>query len=190
MIQIVAGKWKGKSLRVPKNVHLRPTASRVKAAIFNIIEAQQMKRGLAANLNGLRCADLFAGVGGLGFEALSRGAVFCLFVEIEQQNLTALKRNMEDLGCRELCKIFPLAVEAALPRLAKQEKFDLLFIDPPYELATSPKILEKVSTLDLLSENGLIIFEHSPREEIPCPAALVLHSHRVLGPAAISVFTR
>ncbi len=122
-MRIIAGALKGRVL-APVQGRTRPTAARVREAIFNI---------LGAAVAEARVLDLFAGTGALGIEALSRGAAAAVFVEDHPEALKGLRRNLETLGLLDRSQVLPLPVAAALRKLAARgEPFDLVFLDPPY----------------------------------------------------------
>ena len=122
-MRIIAGALKGRVL-APVQGRTRPTAARVREAIFNI---------LGAAVAEARVLDLFAGTGALGIEALSRGAAAAVFVEDHPGALKGLRRNLETLGLLERSQVLPLPVAAALRKLAARgEPFGLVFLDPPY----------------------------------------------------------
>ncbi len=186
MLQIMGGEWSGQKLHVPRGAKLRPSAGRVKAAIFSILESIQMKRGGSGEFTGLRCLDLFAGVGGLGFEALSRGAEFCAFVEKDRQHAGAIKKNAAELRCEDRVQIFTATVESVAWRSAGP--FDLVFFDPPYEREDEAKLLALLLDPLVLKPNAIVIFEHDPRHSVSPKTPLALHSERKIGPAGLSVF--
>jgi 16S rRNA (guanine966-N2)-methyltransferase len=126
-VRIIAGRFKGRKLLSPRGLGTRPITSRVKAALFNIL-------GEAAA--SAVVADLFAGTGSIGLEALSRGASRCCFAERDRAALDRLRRNVEALGLADRCKIWPGDVLRTLTRHleAAAERFDLAFVDPPYRL--------------------------------------------------------
>lgn len=186
MLQILGGEWSGRKLHVPSGAKLRPSSGRVKAGIFSILESIQMKRG-AIGFNGLRCLDLFAGVGGLGLEAMSRGAVSCVFVEKDKRNAQAIKKNALDFGCSTNIAVLPIAVERG-EAWQVHGPFDLVFFDPPYEREDETALLALLAQPGLLNPGAIIIFEHDPRHVVKPFSELQLHSERKLGPAGLSVF--
>ena len=122
-MRIIAGALKGRVLS-PVQGRTRPTAAKVREAIFNI---------LGAAVAEARVLDLFAGTGALGIEALSRGAAAAVFVEDHPEALKGLRRNLETLGLLERSQVLPLPVAAALRKLsARGAPFGLVFLDPPY----------------------------------------------------------
>lgn len=144
-MRVITGKVRGRKLREPKNMDIRPTSDVVKEAIFNIIQF---------DIEGRRALDLFAGTGQLGIEALSRGAESVTFVDESSEALKLVRENLEHCG-----------LEAAVVRgdslsfLSKCGKFDLVFIDPPYDSGLVDKALEKIIQFDILSDGGIIICE-------------------------------
>jgi 16S rRNA (guanine(966)-N(2))-methyltransferase RsmD len=124
-MHIIAGALKGQRLVVPRGHRTRPTADQVRIALMDT---------LMPRLPGARFLDLFAGAGGVGLEALSRGAARAVFVERAADAVTALHRNVAALGLRGAARVLSLDVGRALNRLAADgERFDLIFLDPPYD---------------------------------------------------------
>lgn len=188
MLTILGGEWGGQKLKVPDRETLRPSSARVKAAIFSIIEAIQWKRAGRPDFNGWSCLDLFAGVGGLGLEILSRGAERCVFVEKDRRHAQALEWNISHLGCSDRTTLIVGDVMQA--KWSSHAPFHLILLDPPYADSNLPKLLEQFAAGNLLYEGGLVVFEHDPSVRLVCPRGLALHSERKLGPAGISVFIR
>jgi 16S rRNA (guanine966-N2)-methyltransferase len=147
---IVAGKWKRRKIKFPSITELRPTLARIKETMFNWL------RNDIANAN---CLDLFAGSGSLGLEALSRGAKHVCFVEGNQllirnlqDNLTKLKANDDEYTL--CCQKFP----AVLAKIA--DKFDIVFLDPPYEKISIAEVLAELISQNTLNPKAIIIFEN------------------------------
>jgi len=157
-LRIIAGALKGRIL-APVQGRTRPTAARVREAIFSIlgtavIEAQVL--------------DLFAGTGALGIESLSRGAAAAVLVEDHPEALKGLRRNLANLGLEGRGRAMPLPAAAALRKLAdQQERFDLVFLDPPYGGGLAQATLEALAGSGLLRPHALIVAEHSRREALP-----------------------
>ncbi len=186
MLQILGGAWGGQKLHVPSGAKLRPSAGRVKEAIFSILTSMQMKRG-ESGFSDWRCLDLFAGVGGLGFEALSRGAVSCVFVEKDKRNVWAIKKNAVSLGCEENAAVLSVAVEK-WEAWGGLGPYDLVFLDPPYERDDEAALLALLTRPGVLSPNAIVVFEHAPSHKVAPTGTLQIHSERRLGPAGLSVF--
>lgn len=123
MIRVVSGEFGGRKLQVPEGMATRPTTDKVRQAVFNSLDS-------AGLIDGATIADLFAGSGALGIEALSRGAASCVFVERDRAALKALRANIEVLGLEDRTTVVTSDVPAWLPAM---RGIDLALIDPPYE---------------------------------------------------------
>lgn len=166
-MRIIGGRLKGRRLAGVRG-QIRPTADRVREAIFNI---------LGADVIDARVLDLYAGTGALGLEALSRGAQAAVFVENQASALQVLHRNLAQCGLQEVGRILPLPVGRALPKLAAAgERFFLIFLDPPYGQNLAAATIVLLARHHLVSPGGLIIAEHSRREEL---AATYLNIERI-----------
>lgn len=180
-MRVIAGKIKGRRLRAPKGQGLRPTAARVKEALFNI---------LPHDLSGLRVLDLFAGTGNLSVEALSRGAVQAVLVDASRKAEVAIRENLRTLGLSNSSEVWSAPVLKAVRALARRgEKFDLIFLDPPYEKGWVEKILRGLAEEDLLRVEGMVVAEHSVREKIEERyGRLYLRDQRRYGATLLSFF--
>jgi 16S rRNA (guanine966-N2)-methyltransferase len=179
-VRIIGGELKGRRLLVPRGRKIRPTSDRVREAIFDI---------LGPGWNFQKVLDLFAGTGSLGFEALSRGIPEVVFVEQGKGALAILRGNVKALGLRSRVWVLPLAVKRGIAVLGeKEEVFDLIFMDPPYGKGLVGKTLEEIARRGIISSTGVIVAEHSPREEIIHPLSLVLSQQRRYGDTALSFF--
>ena len=157
-MRIIAGAFKGRRL-APVKGSIRPTAAKVREAVFNI---------LGSAVPEARVLDLFAGTGALGIEALSRGAAAAVFVEDHPEALKVLRRNLADLGLAERTTVWPLPVAAALKKLAgRGERFGLAFLDPPYGGGAAAAALSALGSLNLLAPGARVVVEHSRRESLP-----------------------
>lgn len=151
-MRVVGGRFGGRRLLGPVPGVLRPTADRVREALFNI---------LGGRTRGALVLDLFAGVGSLGIEALSRGAAKAVFVERDRRALNLLRRNLAALRLGpEEAEVLAAPVDVALPRLAGRLRFDLIFADPPYDAGLLDGTLRIVSGSRLLRPGGLAVLEH------------------------------
>jgi len=188
MFSILGGQWRGRKLKALDREGLRPSLSRVKASMFSILESIVWKRTGKPDFSHWRCLDLYAGVGGLGIEMLSRGAAHCVFVERDRVHAKILRENLESLGCSDQATV--LLGEVDNTDWPMCGPFDLIFLDPPYANSYLPDLMAKLAAGDLLKPGAIIIFEHDPKfiqEEVP---GLILHSARKLGPAGITVYLR
>lgn len=159
----------------PKTPGTRPALAQVKEAIFNIL----------CDIKGLASLDLYAGSGAIGIEALSRGALHCTFVEKGPQALQALRKNLELCGFEAQAEVVPLAVERVLSYLArKQRRFELIFIDPPYDQNLVMPTL--VAAEKVLADGGTVIVENSPREAVEETDLLTITDQRKYGQTHIT----
>ena len=151
-MRIIAGRWRGRRLRAPAGRRVRPTAERVREALFSAI---------ADRVEGARVLDLFAGSGALGLEALSRGAVEAVFVERALTARTALARNVDSLGAGGACRVLARHALAALRELgAAGERFDVVLLDPPYASDLPERALADLAASGLLARAALVVVEH------------------------------
>lgn len=143
---------------VPRSGAIRPTADRVREAVFSI---------LGERVLGSRVLDLFAGTGALGLEALSRGAACAVFVDHHRPSVTVIRANLERCGIRPPeGEILALSAAAAVSRLASQNRlFDLIFMDPPYGKGWVGKILGLLDPV--AAPEALIIAEHHEQDPVP-----------------------
>ncbi len=155
-MRIITGIYKGRKLESPVGFDVRPTSDKVKEAVFNL---------LMNDIWDAVCVDLFAGTGSLGLEALSRGAKRCYFCDNSRQSLDLVKKNIKKCGAEEQSIILAGDYSRALNRI--REKTDIIFLDPPYSSGVYEKCLEQIDSLDLLSDEGIIIAEHGARDEMP-----------------------
>lgn len=181
MLRIVGGEARGRRVRVPEDGRVRPTSDRVKEALFDI---------LGQRVAGSRVLDLFAGSGNLGLEALSRGAAAATFVDRDPRCRQVIGRNLADLGYRERARVLAGDALAVLRRLAARgERFDLVFLDPPYAAGLLVPALEAVAEGGLLAEDGLAAAEHAARDEPPARVGrLVRRARRQYGDTSLSFY--
>lgn len=158
-MRVIGGSRRGMKLRTAPGRDTRPTADRVKEALFNII---------AADVPGARVLDLFAGSGALGIEALSRGASAAIFVERAPQALAALRANLAHTRLQEAATVVAGDVFRALNKLARSgARFDLVLADPPYAAALGARCLQELAAGDLVEPEGLVVLEHAAQEDMP-----------------------
>ncbi len=151
-MRVIAGKARRLPLKTVKGMDTRPTTDRIKETLFNMIQNE---------VPGCRFLDLFAGSGGIGIEALSRGAVSAVFVESDRKASGCIRDNLSFTKLEENAVLMTADVFAALIRLEGQEPFDIIFMDPPYGMLLEKRVLEALKGSSLVDEDTLIIIEAS-----------------------------
>lgn len=180
-MRIIAGTLKGRRLVAPRGDVTRPTADQVRLALMDT---------LTPYLPGARVLDLFAGAGGVGLEALSRGAAHATFVERDARAVDALRRNVSALGVADAARVTRGDVGRALASLARAgERFDIVFADPPYESGALGPALSALGEGHLTTPGGLVIAQH-PTKHPPPPAvgALTAFRTRRFGETTLTFF--
>jgi 16S rRNA (guanine966-N2)-methyltransferase len=170
-MRIVGGKYRGRAIAAPLGRDTRPTGDRAREAVFNILAHAPWSPGL----EGRRVLDLFAGSGALGFEALSRGAAFALFVETDAAARGALRDNIEALGLFGATRIHRRdATDLGQKPAGLGEPFDLVFLDPPYGKGLGEAALAKLRGGGWITPGALIVFECGTDEAPLTPGFEVL----------------
>jgi 16S rRNA (guanine966-N2)-methyltransferase len=175
-MRIIAGEWRGRPLVSPKGDATRPTADRTREALFSMLVSR------VGSFEGLAVADLFAGSGALGLEALSRGAASCLFVEQDKAALDVLKANIAKLGAKgaEVRATSALALGPAVKPL------DLILMDPPYGTGAGVVALDKLGRLGWASPATWISIETAKNEEIEL-TGFEIQASRIHGKARLTL---
>ncbi len=184
-MRVISGTARGRRLASFKGERIRPTADRVKEALFNIITSN------FGDLDGKLVLDLFSGTGNLGIEALSRGAEKAVFVDENPKSVSILKKNIDICGFADRSEIVISPVEHGIKLLSRKGKrFDLVFMDPPYEKGLIEKTLNEIISDGILDDNALVIAEHSLRER-PSEEydGLTLTDRRKYGDTEISFYS-
>ena len=151
MMRVIAGSAKGRKLVTPEGMNTRPTTDMLKDSLFGMIQF---------DVPGAEFLDLFAGSGGVGIEALSRGAVSLDCVEQDAKALNCIRTNLKTVGFAEKAKVWPMPVERALQQFSAQKRrFDMIFMDPPYLKGWEEKISALISKYGLLKPDGILIVE-------------------------------
>ena len=175
-MRIVGGKFRGRAITAPKHEGLRPTADRVRESLFNILE-----HGVEDfALEGARVIDLFAGTGALGLEALSRGAVFCLFVEGSPEARALIRDNIEALQLTGATRIFRRDATDLGPA-GTMAPFGLAFLDPPYGKGLGERALVSLAEGGWLVPGAAIVVEERADAEIGLPPGYVEIDRRTWG---------
>lgn len=188
-MRVIAGTAKGRPLRTVKGREIRPTSDRVKETLFNI---------LMPRVSGSRFLDLFAGSGGVGIEALSRGAGSALFVELLTPHLRVIEANLAATGLSDQAEVIRRDARAAITDLARRgRRFDLIFVDPPYGQGLVDETLILIESHDLLSAEGWVVCEHHKKDLVPAqvtgpsPAGgLVRFRELLCGETTLSLYHR
>jgi len=180
-MRVIGGAAKGRRLLAPKGQTVRPTADRVKESLFNI---------LPRDLTGAKVLDLFAGTGNLSIEALSRGADRAVLIDASERSVAAIKENLRRLGFHGRGQVWTAPVARGLRSLARRdESFDYIFLDPPYDQALVGRTLEIIGKSNLLRDSGTLVVEHSARETVkPLYGSLQLHDQRRYGDTLLSFY--
>ncbi len=151
-MRIISGKYKGKKIFLPKDKFTRPLRDLVKESIFNILKHSSV---MIFEIDNAKILDLFSGTGSFGLECASRGASNVTFFENYKPAITILKKNINILNCHHLTKI--INREISIKELKKLDKFDLIFLDPPFKYKHVNKLIIDIKNSNLLKKNGLII---------------------------------
>lgn len=178
-MRIIAGRFRGRPLQAPPGEATRPTADRVRETLFSMLASR------LGSFEGLRVADLYAGSGALGLEALSRGAEHATFVENDTRARAAITANALNLGAGEQARIIGGSA-LALPR---SEPFDLIFADPPYAPGSGSSAVRSVTEAGWLAPGGWLAIETDSRERVS-PAGYELVIERQVGRARITLLRR
>ena len=171
-IRIIGGKWKGKKIYFDLNDDLRPTPDRAKETLFN---------WLGQDLNKMYCLDLFSGTGALGFEAFSRGAQKVTFVERNKEYLQKIKKVYLEMSEKADCDFFCAECLEWIQNNNSGTKYDLIFIDPPFNKNLIHDLLAAILEKELLSKNGQIYFEFEKKLDLEIPESLTLKKKKSLG---------
>ena len=155
-MRVVSGSARGRRLGELKGMETRPTTDKVKESLFNIIQF---------DIEGRRVLDLFGGTGQLGIEALSRGAEHCTFVDQRRDAAALIKENLKATELSDRSRVVQGDSLAFLQSC--REKFDLIFLDPPYQEDLLERALEQISSIDILHEYGIIACESALERQLP-----------------------
>ena len=175
-MRIIAGEWRRRPLVAPAGQGTRPTADRVRETLFSMLTSR------IGTFEGLRVADLFAGSGALGFEALSRGAASVTFVENDQKAIAAIRANAAVLKAEDRIRLLGGSA-LALPR---SEPFDLVFADPPYGETSGSDAVAAVVRANGLAHGGWMSVETARRSPVSTDQ-LTIEAERDVGPARITL---
>ena len=178
-MRIVAGDMRSRRLKAPEGMDTRPTADRVKEALFSI---------LSARLYGSRVLDLYGGSGALALEALSRGADSAVIADCAARACQAIRENIDALGCGGRARLLRMKDTVALSTLEREgSAFDLIFLDPPYRMDTAP-ICALIAGMGLLKKDGVIVIEHGRETPPDVKAPFERFDHREYGVTGLSFY--
>ena len=179
-MKVISGLLKGRIIDGYNIDGTRPTMDRVKESLFGMIQD---------NIKDSIVLDLFAGSGQLGIEAISNGAKICYFTDNNNEVIKVLNKNIANLNIKNNVKVILTDWKKFLNECANNKlKFDIIFVDPPYDYGVYEKILEKVSTLDLLNEEGLIILEHHNLKFKDSYNNLKLYKEKKYGNKSVNIY--
>ncbi len=164
-MRVISGTARGRRIQAPRGRQTRPTSDYLREVLFNL---------LAQEVSGRTFLDLYAGTGAVGIEALSRGATRAVFVERDRSALVTLRRNLEASGFLDRSEVVPMEVLRYLRRAASaSRRFDLIFLDPPYQRVDAAAALSLIASTGLLAPAGVAALERSMKSaSIPTPEGL------------------
>ena len=178
-MRIIAGDWRGRKLVAPKGDATRPTGDRTRETLFSMLTSR------LGSFDDLRVADLFAGSGALGLEALSRGAAQCLFVEQDRAALDAIRANIDALDARTRVRVESGSV---MSLRAASEPFDLILLDPPYRTGAGAVALDRLLRLGWIGPATWMAVETAKDETVELDG-LTIDAERMVGKAKLTLLT-
>jgi len=165
-MRIISGSFRGKKILLPKDKLTRPLKDLTKESIFNILKHSKL---LKVELENSNILDLFSGVGSFGLECLSRGAKNVTFLESYKEVLSVLKKNIDNLNQQNQTKVIEKDIFSGNTLKLLNDKFDIIFIDPPYKEKKLSHLLNAITELKLLNTSGVIIIHRHKKEEDDLP---------------------
>ena len=174
-MRIIAGEWRGRPLIAPEGRATRPTADRAREGLFSMLQSR------IGSFEGLRVADLFAGTGALGLEALSRGAAHCTFIDNDRNAVESIRRNLTTFGAQQRADVRSQGIEHAGTPSAP---FDILFLDPPYATGLAEMALVRICNSGWVAPGGLVSLETDGNRP-PHPSGFAIEAERRFGKAHI-----
>lgn len=178
-MRIIAGRWRGRPLVAPAGMATRPTADRVRETLFSMLASR------IGAFDDLAVADLFAGSGALGLEALSRGAATCRFVDSDRAAIAAIRTNVGKLDAEARCDI----VQSSALRLVPGTTFDLVLADPPYTVGSGSALVKAVADAGALAPGGWLVVETARGEPVD-PGPYTHEAERDVGRARLTFLKR
>tara|TARA_Y100001970_G_scaffold284185_1_gene400999 strand:- start:19790 stop:20362 length:573 start_codon:yes stop_codon:yes gene_type:complete len=182
LIKILGGKHKGININTPYHFKTRPTNSRLRESVFNIL---LHSKHLSRNFSDIEVIDIFAGSGALGLEALSRGCKFCTFIDSSQDAIDAIEKNIIKL--REEKNSTVIKANALKP-IYNNKKYDLCFFDPPYDITNFSNIIEKWLCSKIMKQNTIYIYEKNKNNTFDLEKKLNIIGKKQQGISEIIIF--
>lgn len=179
-MRIISGKYKNLALKSPAGMETRPTSSRMRESVFNILQSI---------VDGARFLDLFAGSGAMGLEALSRGASHATFVDASRDAARAIQENITKLNVRDQTTLLSGDCLKMLPRLLQLGSgYDIIYIDPPYDSPLTSQLLEAIDQSELINPGGILFLEESKDFKPPTLSKLTFVKSRKMGRSTLYRF--
>ncbi len=176
-MRVIAGEAKGMRLKSPSGLNIRPTADRVKEALFSMI---------GSSIVDAVFVDLYAGSGAIGIEAISRGAESCIFVDNNKKSISLIKQNLAITKFENRGRVICADIKKAIKQLEEKDcKADIVFLDPPYNIVELQSIIEFILNSSILKEDGLVIVEHD-RNNTGWTVSLALTKQKKYGDTYLS----
>jgi len=179
-MRVIAGKYKGRTLFSPADLTVRPTTDRIKENVFNLLQGR---------MPSARFLDLFGGSGAMSVEALSRGAMRVVTVDASSGSVGLIKRNFRKVGIGSEAQILELSYDIALKRL-QGERFDIVYLDPPYKATFVKEILTLLTEYDLVEEGGVVVYEHATESPFSCEEGWSVFDSRKYGSVTLELLER
>lgn len=183
-MRIISGTLKGRTITTSAPPGVRPTTDRARETIFNILDT-------VIDFEGIRVLDLCAGTGALGLEALSRGALYCCFVELSRKTSEAIVKTIQNFNLEvSAYTVITADSRAFLKRfsISTDKQFDLIFADPPYKEKLINSLFGLIIEKQILSSNGVFVAEHDIREAAILPELYEKSASRVFGETVVDFF--
>ena len=186
-MRIISGSFKGKKILEPKDIKTRPLKDLTKESIFNIIvHSKKFKINLEKSI----ILDLFSGIGSFGIECLSRNVKKVIFVENYNGVLPILKRNLQNLNLNEKFSVLEFDIYQSHIFSKLENKFDIIFLDPPYKDKNLDKFLIEINNQKILNDNGIIIIHRHKNELDIIPKVFQIAEQKKYGISKITFLTK